>query len=221
MSRLVVTSIFLALTVPTAGGAAEELGVAFGEGSLDAWLVAGHWVLKTAVVAAFTFFVFARGPARRPSREVLAFAACAAAILATVALEPPGDSAGTGLVLAGEAVALAGGAWTLYAVLHLGRCFGILPEARGLVTSGPYRFVRHPVYVGEFLMYGGLVLGAASARNLAGAAVFVAAQSVRMRLEERALEREFPEYASYAARTPRVLPRLPLAPSPAPQGGEA
>ena len=221
MSRAIVTSIFLALTVPTAVGAVEQIGVALGEGSLNSWLIAGHWLLKAAVVSAFTLFVFARGPARRPSREVLAFTACAAAILATIALEPPGHSARTGFVLAGEAVALAGGAWTLYAVLNLGRCFGILPEARGLVTSGPYRFVRHPVYLGEFLMYGGLVLGAASVWNLAGAAVFVVAQIVRMRLEERALEREFPEYASYAARTPRVLPRLRFVPSPVPQRGEA
>jgi protein-S-isoprenylcysteine O-methyltransferase Ste14 len=38
--------------------------------------------------------------------------------------------------------------------------------------------------------------------------MFVAAQAIRMRLEELALGREFPEYAAYAVATPRLLPRI-------------
>jgi protein-S-isoprenylcysteine O-methyltransferase Ste14 len=95
----------------------------------------------------------------------------------------------------------------LASVLALGRCFGVLPEARGLVTRGPYRVVRHPVYLGELGAAAGLVAGAPDRWNLAAMAAFVSAQFVRMRLEERALQREFPEYAAYAAGTPRLLPR--------------
>ena len=36
----------------------------------------------------------------------------------------------------------------------LGRSFGIMPRARGLVQSGLYRWVRHPIYLGEFLAFG-------------------------------------------------------------------
>jgi protein-S-isoprenylcysteine O-methyltransferase Ste14 len=50
------------------------------------------------------------------------------------------------------------------------------------------------------------VLGAPSAWNLTAAVVLLGAQLVRMRLEERALETEFPEYAAYAAHTPRLIP---------------
>jgi Flp pilus assembly pilin Flp len=50
------------------------------------------------------------------------------------------------------------------------------------------------------------LIASSSARNLAAGAVFAGAQLLRMRLEERALLREFPEYAEYAARTPRVVP---------------
>jgi protein-S-isoprenylcysteine O-methyltransferase Ste14 len=50
------------------------------------------------------------------------------------------------------------------------------------------------------------VLGAPSAWNLTAAAILLGAQLVRMRLEERALEAEFPEYAAYAAHTPRLIP---------------
>jgi protein-S-isoprenylcysteine O-methyltransferase Ste14 len=127
------------------------------------------------------------------------------AIAAVVALGRPGSGSTTTLV-AGEAVALASCAWLLVSVLALGRCFGLLPEVRGLVTRGPYRLVRHPVYLGELGAAAGLVAGAPSTRNLTAMAALVAAQLTRMRLEERALERAFPEYAAYAAITPRLLP---------------
>ena len=96
-------------------------------------------------------------------------------------------------------------------MLALGRCFGILPEARGLVTRGPYRFVRHPVYLGELGAVAGLSIGAPSLWNLLVLVAFYAAQAARMRLEEQALGREFPEYADYGAVTPRLVPRVSLA----------
>ena len=77
------------------------------------------------------------------------------------------------------------------------------------MTEGPYRFVRHPVYLGEFGACAGLVVVAPSLWNLGVAAIFVGAQAIRMRLEELALVAEFPEYAAYAAATPRIVPLLP------------
>src|SRR5439155_23485485 len=118
-----------------------------------------------------------------------------AAIGAAVALGGPGAGS-TATLVAGEALALASCVWLLASVLALGRCFSVLPEARGLVTRGPYRLVRHPVYVGELGAAAGLVVAAPAPRNLLALATLVVAQLVRMRLEERALACAFPEYAA-------------------------
>jgi protein-S-isoprenylcysteine O-methyltransferase Ste14 len=208
MSRWLVTAIFVVLSGTTAATIPAAWGDAVAEPAARSWAVAGYWTLKLAVVLAFTFFVFARGPSRRPSRDPVAFAACAVAIGVVLVLKGPSASASTALVLAGDLVTLCSCAWLLVSVLALGRCFGVLPEARGLVTSGPYQFVRHPVYLGELGACGGLVIAAPTAANLGAALAFAAAQAVRMRLEEAALAAEFPEYEAYAAETPRLVPRL-------------
>jgi protein-S-isoprenylcysteine O-methyltransferase Ste14 len=206
MSRRLIGAVFALLTVSTIVTTVEAAADAFGDPSAHRWLVTGFWLLKVAVVGAFGYFLMSRPPSRRPARRPIAFVACAGAIVGAMALGGPASGSSTPLLVAGEALALASCAWLLVSVLALGRCFGILPEARGLVTRGPYRLVRHPVYLGELGACGGLLLGAPTQRNLVAAVVVLAVQIVRMRLEEQALTREFPEYAGYAARTPRVLP---------------
>ena len=124
----------------------------------------------------------------------------------TTAHVPCGVHVPAGVVVAGEAFALVATAWMLLATVALGRCFGILPEARGLVMHGPYRLVRHPLYLGELGACAGLAVASPSPRNLAAAVAFVLAQVVRMRMEELELARQFPEYSAYAERTPRLVP---------------
>jgi protein-S-isoprenylcysteine O-methyltransferase Ste14 len=206
VNRGLVAALFALFTVNAVATAVQHVADAIADPSPRAWLVGGFWLLKTGVVGAFLWAVARRPPAKRPAREPAAFVACAAAILGAIALRGPDDGVSTGMLIAGEAVALASCAFLLASVLALGTCFGVLPEARGLVTRGPYRLVRHPVYVGELGVCAGLVMGAPTAWNLVAAVVLVAGQLWRMRLEERALAREFPDYAAYAARTPRLLP---------------
>jgi protein-S-isoprenylcysteine O-methyltransferase Ste14 len=208
VSRLFITSLFVLVAFAAGVSALDSFQTLFAEWTLRAWAVAGYSVLKAGVATAFSVFVLVRAPSRRPSRDPVAFAACAIAIGAVIALQGPSSSASTSLVIVGELVALASCAWLLVSALALGRCFGLLPEVRGLVTRGPYRLVRHPVYLGEFGACAGLVLAAPSYWNFGVAAAFAAAQATRIRLEERALLAELPEYAEYAARTPRLVPRL-------------
>jgi protein-S-isoprenylcysteine O-methyltransferase Ste14 len=77
-----------------------------------------------------------------------------------------------------------------------------------LVTRGPYRWLRHPMYVSQALIAVGapLTLGSRHVVWLAVPALVVLA--LRIRCEDDALARTFPEYPGYAARTRRIVPFL-------------
>lgn len=208
MSRIVVLLFWLSAAA-TSGHAVSVVANAMGASTGGRLAVAVYAVLQAALVVSFAVLVTVRGPAERHNHRVLPLLACALALGSAASLRAPAELADTRWQsTAGLGLALAGTFWVLLAVSVLGRCFGILPEARGLVTRGPYRFIRHPVYLGELTAAWGLVLAAVSARNLLLGALLTAAQFARMRLEERELTAAFPAYADYARVTPRLLPRL-------------
>ena len=93
-------------------------------------------------------------------------------------------------------------------ITHLGRSFSISPQARILVTSGPYRLVRHPLYLAEELAVIGVLLQFVWWAALVFFAAHLAFQLRRMLYEEDILGRTFPEYADYARRTARLIPGL-------------
>ena len=206
MARRVVIVLFGLAAVVAAAGAARAVSAALDHGGTR-WPVAAYAVLQACLVASFAVLVLLRGPARRPSREPGAFVACTVALFSAALMAAPHIGAGVSdQVWLGEAVAFAGSAFVLISVTVLGRCFGILPEARGLVTRGPYRHIRHPVYLGELTAAAGLVLAAPTPRNLALGAALLCAQLIRIRFEERALTAAFPQYAEYASAIPMLLP---------------
>jgi protein-S-isoprenylcysteine O-methyltransferase Ste14 len=207
-ARAAVPALF---AIAAAGKAVHSVTVidhAISQPTTRAWLVALYALLQTGVALAFALFTVGRAVPQKPSRSPVAFLACAAAIAAVLAFEGPAPNTPEGVLLAGELIAVASCVWLLVSVCFLGRCFGVLPEARGLVTRGPYRLVRHPVYLGEIGACAGLAIASPSLRNAAVLGALAAAQAVRMGLEERALTQAFPGYAKYAARTPRVIPRF-------------
>ena len=73
------------------------------------------------------------------------------------------------------------------------------PRAR-LVREGPFRFVRHPIYVGGVLVFAGLSL-VFSAWGLLFAAALAVFWTAKARHEERLLVERFPEYPEYRRRT--------------------
>jgi protein-S-isoprenylcysteine O-methyltransferase Ste14 len=101
------------------------------------------------------------------------------------------------------------GMLTSFVVLRwLGRAFSIMAEARQLVTYGPYRIVRHPLYVCEELAVIGTFIQVLSPLAVVILIMHAVFQVRRMLNEEKVLEATFPEYEHYARKTPRLIPAL-------------
>lgn len=96
----------------------------------------------------------------------------------------------------------------LWGLVHLRRSFSVVPQARRVVRSGPYRWVRHPMYLGNLLTLAGLGLLIGSAAAIALALALMLLQLWRARYEERLLESTFDEYGDYMNDTNAFVPRL-------------
>jgi protein-S-isoprenylcysteine O-methyltransferase Ste14 len=84
------------------------------------------------------------------------------------------------------------------------RSFGIVPEARELKTTGPYRWVRHPIYLGQFLSQAGVLLFFARTHVvwIGMYCLFVGLQLYRSKLEDNVLSKAFgAEYDAWKKRT--------------------
>jgi protein-S-isoprenylcysteine O-methyltransferase Ste14 len=103
---------------------------------------------------------------------------------------------------------LVGSVTGIIVLFWLGRSFSIMPEARQLVTSGPYRLVRHPLYAAEMFVLVGIFLPYAPPWSYIAIVAQLVLQLERMRFEERVLAQAFPEYTAYAARTARLIPGI-------------
>ena len=84
-----------------------------------------------------------------------------------------------------------------------------IPKADGeLITSGPYRFVRHPIYSAILLAALGVVLDAGYWPQLVIATMLYVLLNQKASFEEQLLLDRYPGYAQYSRKTPRLLPRF-------------
>ncbi len=84
-----------------------------------------------------------------------------------------------------------------------------LKQGHKLVESGPYRFMRHPIYTGHLLMGLGTAIASGRVIALAGLLSFVAGFWIKLNQEERLLMFAFPdEYPGYKARVKALIPYL-------------
>ncbi len=96
--------------------------------------------------------------------------------------------------------------WEIWALLTLRRSFSVFPEARKLVTHGPYGIIRHPLYASYLVGYLLIALPRLSLLAAAITLAGMAAQIFRAKREEAVLQAVFPEYAEYARQVPAFVP---------------
>jgi protein-S-isoprenylcysteine O-methyltransferase Ste14 len=117
-----------------------------------------------------------------------------------------------GLAVAGVILTALGLGLTVWARRLLGGNWSgtvTVKQGHELVRSGPYRYVRHPIYSGLLLAFLGSALARNDWRGVAALLIVWLALWRKWRLEERFMRETFgPAYADYAARTPAVIPRV-------------
>ena len=94
----------------------------------------------------------------------------------------------------------------LVTIRHLGRSFSLVPQARSVVQTGPYRWIRHPLYLSEELTVLGLVLQYLSPVAVLILVTHIGVQVCRILYEEDLLRRICPEYSGYEATNWRLVP---------------
>jgi protein-S-isoprenylcysteine O-methyltransferase Ste14 len=187
-----------------AGPDEDPLGTAHG------WLRLGHQTLTTAFSMLICWLFLIRRPSTQ-GRGAGGWVSDVVAVLGTVivlalSLAPKTMEENILALATAEALLTVGLVIMVIGLASLGRSFGIMPRARGLVTSGLYRWVRHPIYLGEFLAFLGILTLTISPYSVSVYAAFMVLQLRRMVMEERTLAAAYPEYDEYRTRTARLLP---------------
>lgn len=217
LGRLPVALIFATLSIVQAMALAGQLRNWPEAAGPERWLGLASTLtggLFSALIVATT--CLRRRPVRQAEGLGPRLVAIAGGFLSLLLAALPQAALPASLQVVAIGMVTLGTALSIQVLWWLGRSFSVLAEARRLVTGGPYRLVRHPLYVAEQIAVLGIVLLHLSPLALAILAVQLAAQFRRMRAEEAVLAAAFPEYAAYAARTPRLVPAFRAGPARAP-----
>jgi protein-S-isoprenylcysteine O-methyltransferase Ste14 len=177
----------------------------------------GLWLAKTdpALLAERLRPTFQADQPAADKKFMLTFVVVALIWLVAIGLDRRAQASGVPLVLKalGLAMYLLSTAFIMW-VFH-GNSFAApvvkVQAARHhrVISSGPYAFVRHPMYSGIMLFFVGVSLLLGSWWGVAIAPVFAVLFAIRARIEERALVEGLPDYADYAARVRyRLVPGL-------------
>lgn len=118
----------------------------------------------------------------------------------------PAGSIGAELRVLSTVLIIIGTILSVYSLRHLGKSFSIMATARDLVTEGPYKIIRHPLYGAEVVTMTGVAIGHWSPWAALLSIAWLALQIRRAQNEERVLRACFPEYEDYARRVPMLLP---------------
>ena len=143
----------------------------------------------------------ARGAEPRYSAVIGTFLITGLVLFPRRGLSLTGGVISTLLILTGNVLAVS-------VIVQLRGSFSIMPEARQLVTSGLYRFIRHPLYLAEEIAAIGGLMQFLSSWTIGLLVVQVAFQLRRMQNEEVLLTEVFSEYSIYKYNTYRLIPGI-------------
>ena len=141
--------------------------------------------------------------------------------------QPPGSALGWRLwppslaaYWMGVALVITGLAFAVWARAHLGRNWSgtvTIKEDHELIRSGPYAYVRHPIYTGLLAALLGTTLASGTVHAAIGLAIIAAALVRKSRVEESFMREIFPDtYPRYSAEVPALIPFTRTTHSPAP-----
>jgi protein-S-isoprenylcysteine O-methyltransferase Ste14 len=151
---------------------------------------------------------------RVPSREEVPYRILSITGAALIAWGSQGVTGLTGTAgWSMTAIVAMGVSFALWARWHLGRFWSATvarKEDQRLIDRGPYALVRHPIYAGIVAALSATAVAEERALAVLGAILFAACFTLKARLEEKFLRREFGSaYEAYAARVPMLIPFWP------------
>jgi isoprenylcysteine carboxyl methyltransferase (ICMT) family protein YpbQ len=162
------------------------------------------WLTGAAVMAVMSFARFAP---RSATVNLRTMAASGAMLILPCFMRPIGRSTGV-LATVGLIFELGGVMLTQVARVYMGRSFGILPANRGIVSKGPFRWVRHPIYFGWLVLSIGYAMSYTNPCNVILIVATLPFMVWRIDQEEAHLSAD-PDYRGYVGRVRyRLLPGL-------------
>jgi protein-S-isoprenylcysteine O-methyltransferase Ste14 len=161
------------------------------------------WVIGAVLMGAMSIVRIAPKAARV---DLAAFLATVFPVFLLPCLLRPDAPSSAALAWLGVTLELIGISFTQISRIYMGRSFGILPGNRGIVSCGPFRIVRHPIYAGWFLLTVGYLVSYPSTLNFLITLATLPFMMWRIRMEEDLLDAD-PEYRAYREMVPfRLLP---------------
>ena len=162
------------------------------------------WLTGAAIMAVMSFARFAP---RSATVNLQTIAASGGMMFLPCLMRPTNLSSG-GLATTGLIIELLGVTLTQTARVYMGRSFGILPANRGVVSKGPFRWIRHPVYLGWLVLSIGYATSYLNDRNVILIVVTFALMIWRIDQEEAHLSAD-PAYRRYMDQVRyRLLPGI-------------
>lgn len=150
-----------------------------------------------------------RSPSDRTDRRWTSWAVALLGTCASFGIPLVSEGPRTGpLAVVALSVLAVGMVAMLWALGALGTNISVVPQAREVVTHGPYARVRHPLYAAELVNVVGTCLATTGLAPWLVLVAVIVFQIMRARREEELLSRELPGYAEYMSRTPMLVPAL-------------